>query len=53
MADPAPTWPEVCAVLARWVHELRLALDRPPAWKKLGELRAAMQPAALPTGARP
>jgi NADH-quinone oxidoreductase subunit G len=37
----------------RWVHELRLALDRPPAWKKLGELRAAMQPPALPTGARP
>ena len=37
----------------RWVHELRLALDRPPVWKKLGELRAAMQPAALTTGARP
>ncbi|HEX5099708.1 MAG TPA: 2Fe-2S iron-sulfur cluster-binding protein [Polyangiaceae bacterium] len=38
----------------RWVHELRLALDRPPAWKKLGELRAAMQPApASLTGARP
>ncbi len=38
----------------RWVHELRLALDRPPAWKKLGELRAAMQPAApTMTGARP
>jgi NADH-quinone oxidoreductase subunit G len=35
----------------RWVHELRLALDRPPAWKKLGELRAQMQPAAV--GARP
>jgi NADH-quinone oxidoreductase subunit G len=38
----------------RWVHELRLALDRPPAWKKLGELRAAMQPASTSlTGARP
>jgi NADH-quinone oxidoreductase subunit G len=38
----------------RWVHELRLALDRPPAWKKLGELRAAMQPAPVATtGARP
>ena len=37
----------------RWVHELRLALDRPPAWKKLGELRAAMQPGAATTGARP
>jgi NADH-quinone oxidoreductase subunit G len=38
----------------RWVHELRLALDRPPAWKKLGELRAAMQPqTAAATGARP
>src|SRR5262249_19803603 len=38
----------------RSVHELRLALDRPPAWKKLGELRAAMQPAsAAATGARP
>jgi NADH-quinone oxidoreductase subunit G len=35
----------------RWVHELRLALDRPPVWKKLGELRAQMQPAAA--GARP
>jgi NADH-quinone oxidoreductase subunit G len=37
----------------RWVHELRLALDRPPAWKKLGELRAAMQPGAANLGARP
>ena len=38
----------------RWVHELRLALDQPPAWRKLGELRAAMQPAApTMTGARP
>ena len=38
----------------RWVHELRLALDRPPAWKKLGELRAAMQPASANlSGARP
>jgi NADH-quinone oxidoreductase subunit G len=42
----------------RWVHALRELFERPPAWKKLGELRAAMkQPgdslAPKAEGARP
>jgi NADH-quinone oxidoreductase subunit G len=41
----------------RWVHELRQLFERPPAWRKLEELRAAMKDPAAATrageGARP
>jgi NADH-quinone oxidoreductase subunit G len=37
----------------RWVLELAKALDHPPAWYKLDELRAAMRPRSVPPVSSP
>ncbi|HEY3494513.1 MAG TPA: 2Fe-2S iron-sulfur cluster-binding protein [Polyangiaceae bacterium] len=37
----------------RWVLDLAKALDKPPTWYKLDELRAAMRPRSVPPGSMP